>query len=109
MSASQPIADDLTQLAAMVARANSEIAAGGVIDLEPLETRVRELCARLDQLPAEEGGRHRRSLVALLDDLSGLERRIAIGLEALAGELGQSSKRREAVSAYATRPSGSKS
>ncbi|MGF1611155.1 MAG: hypothetical protein ACFCUQ_17260 [Kiloniellales bacterium] len=108
MNSNQPITHDLHQLAGMVARANAEIAAGGVIDLAPLEARVRTLCAQLDQLPADEAGQHRDSLVALLDDLTGLERRIAIGLEALAGELGQTSKRREAVAAYANRPNGDK-
>ena len=100
MTAAGQIDEELALVTATVARANDEIAKGGVIDLSALETRVAELCTRLADMPRPEAGLQRGALIALLDDLAALQRKVEIGLEALAGELGETSKRRSALSAY---------
>lgn len=100
MTESPTIDQDIEQLSAIVARANSEIAGGAVIDMAPLESAVQAVCTRIGSLPPDQGAGYRAGLVALLDDLATLQRKVEIGLDALAGELGDSAKRRRAVSAY---------
>lgn len=100
MTDSPTIDQDIEQLSAIVARANSEIADGAVIDMAPLESAVQAVCTRIGGLPPDQGAGYRAGLVALLDDLGSLQRKVELGLEALAGELGDSAKRRQAVSAY---------
>ncbi len=100
MNPSEQIAQDLRRLDGMIARARSEIARGGVLDLEPLRAAVQEVCAAIDRLPHDEGRRLRPALVALLDELDGFGSQIETGLKALAQELGQHGRRRDAVSAY---------
>ena len=100
MTAEEQIAQDLRRLDGMIARARSEIARGGVLDLEPLRAAVNEVCAAIDGLPRDEGRRLRPALVALLDELDGFGGQVESGLDALARELGKHGRRRDAVSAY---------
>lgn len=95
-----PLDGTLEALRGLVSRAHHDIAAGAVIDLAPLETRVQDLCNAIAALPRADGVDYRESLIALLDDLGALSNRVETGLEALSNELGTASKRRNAVSAY---------
>ena len=99
-----PLAESLETLRGLVTRAHGDIAAGAIIDLTPLEVRVRDLCQTIAALPRQDGVRYRDALVALMDDLGALSSRVESGLEALSAELGTAGKRHSAVSAYGKGP-----
>ena len=104
MTATEEIAQDLRVLEGMVARARGQIAEGGVLELQPLEERVQALCGRVSALPPAEGQRFKPALLALLDELTTFGGQIEAGLEALSRELGQTGRRRHAVTAYGKAP-----
>ena len=97
---SADLAEDLRMLDGMVARARGEIANGGVIDLEPLAIKVTALCAEIDRLPGDEAMRFKPTLIALISELNAFGQQIEAGLEALARELGEHGRRRDAAAAY---------
>lgn len=88
----------------LISRAHHDIAAGAIVDLAPLETRVQDLCQAIAALPRDEGARYRDTLIVLMDDLGTLSAQVQTGLDALSAELGSASKRRSAVSAYGKGP-----
>ena len=99
-SGAEDISGSLARIDGMVARARSELAAGAVIDLAPLEERIRGLCAGIQDLPGEAAAPLAKRLTSLLADLEQLHGQIVEGRDALASELGDLGKRRSAVTAY---------
>ncbi len=94
------IDEALRQLDRMVARSRAEMAAGETVDLDALEHKVQEVCGRLTALPADQARLYKSNLLALLDEIALLTGEIEARLETLALDLGDTAKRRSAVSAY---------
>ncbi|MEE8507267.1 MAG: hypothetical protein V3S40_13740 [Kiloniellales bacterium] len=100
MNTARTISEDLQIIGGSVARAQAEVETGQVIDLSPLETEVEILCSRVQQLPADEGQSFRPRLLTLIDEFGRLARTIEQKLKELKGTLGETSDRRQAISAY---------
>jgi len=100
------VAEDLTRIEGLLARARAELSAGVVIDLCELDERVRALCARVCRLPAEQARPFRARLLALYDELGLLAEAVRQTAAALQATLGDNAKRRQAASAYGQTPGG---
>ena len=94
------IDEALRQLDRMVARSRAQMAAGETVDLDALEHKVRDVCGRLTALSADQARLYKSNLLALLDEIALLTGEIEARLETLALHLGDTAKRRSAVSAY---------
>ncbi len=101
MSQSSEIMVDLDAVGGMVARAESDLAAGAVLDLAPLESHIQELCARIEGLPPGEGRDVQSKLLALADAFARLGQSIEATMSELKTEMGGVSGRQQAASAYA--------
>ena len=104
MTAGNPLAGDLARIEALLARARSEVAADGLCDLSHLDARVREVCGGVGGLSARQGREVRVRMLALYDELGGLDDAIRHNLEGLEFHLGDIAKRRQAASAYGQAP-----
>ncbi len=94
------IDEALRQLDRMVARSRAEMSSGETVDLDALEHKVQEVCGQLTALPADQARLYKSNLLALLDEIALLTGEIEARLETLAFHLGDTAKRRSAVSAY---------
>ncbi len=100
MSQSSEIMADLNAVDGVIARAEADLAAGAILDLSPLESRIEEICARIEGLPPGEGGALQAKLLALADTFGHLGRSIAAAMNELKVEMGGVSGRQRAASAY---------
>jgi len=91
---------DIKNLSGLLERAQGELENGTLIDLEPLEPRVEDICQRVAQLPAGEGETIRPRLLALIDDLGRLGKTIENRMTELKDVLGQAADRNRALDAY---------
>jgi len=105
MTAAGDLLRDIKTLTGLLARAQSEIESGNLIDLGALEPQVDEICQRVGQLPAGEGETIRPRLLALIDELGRLGALIEARMAELKDVLGQAERNR-ARSAYARGDSG---
>jgi hypothetical protein len=101
MSQNGDIVTDLDAVGGIVARAESELAAGVVLDLSPLESQVESLCARIESLPPGEGRPLQPKLLALADAFGRLGQSIETAMDDVKAEVGETSGRQRAVSACA--------
>lgn len=83
-----------------LAAASAALEAGGLADLSALEQDVARLRADAAALPAGSGERLRPRLLGLLDEIDRLGARYRETLDRLGRELGDSGRRKRAVSAY---------
>lgn len=97
---------DIKNLSGLLERAQSELENGTLIDLEPLEPQVEDICQRVGQLPAGEGETVRPRLQALIDDLGRLGTTIETRMAELKGAIGQAGDRNRALGAYTRSGSG---
>lgn len=104
MTSANQIADELQLLGGTLNRLHAALEAGEAIDLSPLESRVGSLCAGVATLGPAAGGKLRPKLLSLLDDFDSLTRVLETGLEDLKQQLGDTSDRRQAASAYGKSP-----
>ena len=100
MTNKDTLATELGRLDGLVAQARRDLADGAILDLTPLEQQVAALCAGIRSLPAEQARPFGSKLMVLFTDLEALDGQIRKGRDALAAELGEVGKRRNAVSAY---------
>ena len=101
MSHSSEIMADLNAVDGVIARAEADLAAGAILDLSPLESRIEEICARIEGLPPGEGGALQAKLLALADTFGHLGRSIEATISEVKAEMGDVSGRQRAASAYA--------
>ena len=101
MSQNSEILADLDAVVGVVARAESELAAGAVLDLSPLESRIETLCARIENLPPGEARPLQAKLLSLADDFGRLGESIESAMNGAKAEMGEISGRQQAASAYA--------
>ncbi len=101
MSQNSDIMTDLDAVGGIVARAESELTAGVVVDLSPLENRVESLCARIESLPPGEGRPLQPKLLALADAFGRLGQSIETAMDDANAEVGEISERQRAASACA--------
>ncbi len=101
MSHSSEIMADLNAVDGVIARAEADLAAGAILDLSPLESRIAEICARIEDLPPGEGGALQAKLLALADTFGHLGRSIEATISEVKAEMGDVSGRQRAASAYA--------
>lgn len=97
---------DIKELSGLLERAESELENGTLIDLEPLEPRVEDICTRVARLPAGESETVRPRLAALIDDLGRLGAAIETRMAELKDVLAQSGDRNRALEAYNRSGSG---
>lgn len=100
MTAAPVVNQEVQTVAGLISRARAELAAGGIVDLTSLATRVGALCRNLDRLPAEDGGDLRPRLLALIDDFGQLSESIERRLDRLKRDLGDTTGRHRATRAY---------
>lgn len=98
------VAEELARIEGLVARARCELGAGITIDLSELDGSIGALCTRVRELPAEQGRPFRTRLLALYDELGQLAETVRETVAALQATLGESTKRRQAASAYGQTP-----
>ena len=84
-----------------LAAARSALENGGDASLEGLEQDVASLRDLVSELPPGSGKTLRPRLLALLEEIDRLGEELRRGLDRVGRELGQTGKRRAAVSAYA--------
>lgn len=84
-----------------LAAARAALEGGGLTSLDGLEADVAALRDMAASLPRGSAERLQPRLLALLDEIDRLGGQLRAGLDQLGRELGDSGKRREAVSAYA--------
>ena len=108
MTAGNPLAGDLARIEALLTRARSEVAAGGLCDLSHLDARVREVCGGVAGLSVRQGREVRVRMLVFYDELGGLGDAIRHNLEGLELRLGDIATRRQAASAYGQAPGRSK-
>lgn len=87
-----------------LATARAALEAGEPSDLSTLEEEVARLRDAAAALPEGSGERLRPRLLALLDEIERLSAHYRDGLDRLGRELGESGRRRQAVSAYSQGP-----
>ncbi|SMF68128.1 hypothetical protein SAMN06265365_12416 [Tistlia consotensis] len=90
----------IDRIEARLAAARAALENDGTGDLEGLELEVSALSTDVAALPAQETTGLRPRLLALLDEINRLSADYRDGLERLARELGETGRRRQAVSAY---------
>lgn len=98
------ITEDLQELDRLLARSRFELSEGRTLEMAPLEHKVQVMCGRLRRLPTAEAQAHRTSLLSLLDEMGRLAGQIEQRRDELAQNLGETSKRRQATTAYAKPP-----
>ena len=101
MNVTANISAELDAIGGIVARASSELEAGAIVELNPLEGRVDALCRRIETLPANEGRVFQARLLALVDDLGRLGQLIDGKLADLKVEMQAATGRQMAANAYA--------
>ncbi len=101
MSQSSEIMVDLNAVDSAISRAETDVAAGAVLDLAPLENHIEELCTRIEHLPPGEGRDVQAKLLTLADAFGHLGQSIEAAMSDLKTEMGEVSGRKRAVSAYA--------
>ena len=97
MTAGNPLAGDLAGIGALLARARSEVAAGGLCDLSPLDAKVREVCGAVKGLSARQGREVRVRMLAVYDELGGLADAVRRNLGSIEARLGDTTKRHQAT------------
>ena len=101
MNQNSDIMADLDTVGGIVARAESELAVGVVLDLSPLESLVESLCARIESLPPGEGRHLQPELLALADAFGRLGQSIETAMDDVKAEVGEIPARRRAAGTYA--------
>ncbi len=101
MSQNNDITADIDAVGGIVARAESELAVGVVLDLSPMESLVESLCARIESLPPGEGRHLQPKLLALADAFGRLGQSIETAMDDVKAEVGEISARRRAAGTYA--------
>lgn len=101
MSENNKILADLNAVGGIIARAESDLLQGAMLDLSPLESHIETLCTRIESLPPGEGHPLQAKLLALADAFGRLSRSIEAAMDDVKSEIGEVSGRQQAASAYA--------
>ena len=101
MNQSSELMAELDTVGDIIARAEANLTAGVEFDFTPLESRIEELCTRIEGLPPAEGRALQSRLLALADSFGQLTRSIETALSEVKAEMGGVSGRQRAASAYA--------
>ncbi|MEE9139576.1 MAG: hypothetical protein V3U18_02245 [Alphaproteobacteria bacterium] len=101
MTAEKELKRRLEQASAVIAAARQTLAEGTLVDLAGLEGEVNDVCGKITELPPEDGGTLKSSLVSLAGDLDLLTEELKAAHEKVAGEIEGTSARQQAAKAYA--------
>jgi len=101
MSQNSDIMADIDAVGGIVARAESELAVGVVLDLSPLESHVESLCTRIEGLPPGEGRHLQHKLLALADAFGRLGQSIETAMDDVKAEVSEIPARQRAADTYA--------
>jgi len=101
MSENSEILADLNAVGGIIARAESDLLQGELLDLSPLEEHIETLCTRIENLPPGEGHPLQAKLLALADSFGRLSRSIEAKMNDVKSEIGDVSGRQQAANAYA--------
>ncbi len=94
----------VARLEARLAAAHAALAAGVPADLEGLDREMAALRDRAAGLPADAAAGLRPRLISLLEEIDRLTDEFRRGLDTVAQQIGESGRRRQAVSAYSQTP-----
>ncbi|OAB58007.1 hypothetical protein AY599_12035 [Leptolyngbya valderiana BDU 20041] len=108
MSKTATILDQLERVSGRLEAARQFVLAGEPVMLDPIEAEIRGICTAVAALPDGERNAFRRPLVGLLSELDDLSGQMREALERMGQELGHTSRRRAAVSAYGKLDTGGK-
>ena len=100
--------EDISRVGDVVAAARDLIDEGQIINIQPLENEVQELCARMTGLDAAAARKVQPVLLGLMDELNRLAESMGERHRELTGALRSLSQHGNAASAYAARPAGTK-
>jgi len=101
MTATQHIRTELETLENRLSKARSRVDDGETVDLTPMEDAVQTICNAISQRSDAEQRDLKSPLLSVLEELDQLTTVIRARLEELSAQLGDSSDRRRAITAYA--------
>ena len=108
MAKQQNILEDITKISDIVTAARDLVADGQVIDVQPLEKEVEDMCARLAEVGAETAREVQPVLLGLMEELNHLAQTMDDRHGELSDELRSLAAHGNAASAYSAPPSGPK-
>jgi len=108
MSDNSELLADLNAVGGIIARAESDLLQGAILDLSPLEGHIETLCTRIENLPPGEGQSLQAKLLTLADAFGRLSRSIEAAMSDVKSEIGEVSGRQQAANAYANSSESSK-
>lgn len=105
MDAAEDLLKDIGKISDVVTAARDLINDGQVINIQPLENEVEQLCGRMTGLDAATARKVRPMLLGLMEELNHLAQTMGERHRELAGALRSLSQHGNAASAYAASPS----
>ncbi|MDH3241507.1 MAG: hypothetical protein OEO83_12675 [Alphaproteobacteria bacterium] len=100
--------EDIARVGDVVAAARDLIEEGQIINIQPLEKEVEELCGRMTSLEAAAAKKVQPVLLGLMEELNHLAETMGERHRELTGALRSLSRHGNAASAYTARPTGTK-
>ena len=101
--------EDIARVSDVVAAARDLIDDGQIINIQPLEKEVGDLCARMTGLDAAAARKVQPVLLGLMEELNRLAETMGERHRELSGALRNLSQHGNAANAYTSRPTGPKS
>ena len=103
MSNFERLGAELQSITNQIVHARNALGKGEVADLSAFEGRVSRLCDELRQLPAQESKDLKSALLAMIEELNGLEGALKDGLDQVKLQIGEATERQRALQAYGQR------
>jgi hypothetical protein len=103
MSNPDRLGAELQSITNQIVHARNALGKGEVADLSSFEGRVSRLCEDLRQLPAAESEGLKSALLAMIEELNGLEGALKDGLAHVKSQIGEATERQRALQAYGQR------
>jgi len=101
MTATQHIRTELEALENKLSKARTRVGEGETVDLTPMEDAVQTICNAINQRSNEDQQLLKPPLLSVLEELDHLTSAIRERLDELSAQLGDTSERRRALTAYA--------
>ena len=100
MTALGDIKSELDQTSSVIERFRSCVTKGEIIDLTGLDQKIEGMCSAIVELPEDERGAVKATLIALIDDLNALVDMLTLQQKKASEGLKGVTSREKAVSAY---------